>query len=251
MWAIVVTPVAIIVLACVGWLLWSHESMIAAARSDMQEAQTQVGMGRYLAAVQDFDRVPQGAPQYSMAREDATLAQRDSALYRTGKVASSINGKFDNDMQAFWNDYNAAIKDTNRSWDNYPGDTADANAALVPIGNLGQDTNNIGAVFDEVKALQGFTLTQSLNESILNSSIGPFQQLSVDATQMQNDVSDEQSMLADTNGYYSNAISNTIGDTNRLLPTVEADETKVDGDLSQYQSAATAAIQQTSAEMIY
>lgn len=85
----------------------------------MQEAQAQVGMGRYLAAIQDFNRVPQGAPQYSMAREDATLAQRDSALYRTGKVASSINAKFDNDMQAFWNDYNAAIKDTNRSWDNW------------------------------------------------------------------------------------------------------------------------------------
>lgn len=251
LWISLAAIAALIVVVVLGYVRVQQQNVIAEANIHLGNAKADVGQGEYVAAAQQFQDAASLGPKYAFAQRDASTAMRCSSLFRAKAAIAALNLSFDRDIAQWWNDYNAEVKLANRAWQSYPGDTTDANAAKQPLDSLSSDTTNLVTDFDQLEGLYGGMQANVAGAPILGNVIGPFRELTIDANQMANvDMTDEQSDLVNTS-YSETEISGYISDTNRLMPKVEADQTTIDGLLTQAQSADNQALQGLVASLRY
>ncbi len=233
----------VILLAGGGFHLWSgRQQVLRTAATHMQNARFDVDRGAYAEAEQQFRAVPKDAPQYQTAQEDATLAGECSALDRLGQDVTALATSFDGHIGQFWDDYNTAVGFTNKSWQNFPDDPADARSAEPSTSALSSDASDLQSDFERLEALDGAAQEEPYGATALASVVGPFRELAVDANDISVGMYGEQQDLVESS--WQQAISDGITESNKLMPKVEADQTTVDGLLAQFVAAERGKLQQ-------
>ncbi len=241
---ILAAVILVILLGAVGGLyLWSgRQEVLRTAATHMQNARFDMERGAYAEAKGQFQAVPKDAPQYATAQADATLAGECSAVDRLGQDVTALGTSFDGHIGQYWDDYSTAADFTNKSWQDFPDDPADARSAEPSVSALSGDASDLQSDFERFEALVGTAQEEPYGATSLASVVGPFRELAVDANSMSAGMYDEQQDLLQ--GSWQQAISDGITENNNEMPKVQADQTTVDGRLAQFAAQERGKLQQ-------
>lgn len=229
----------IIIILAGGVYAWQRISLAQESASTLHEAQTAANQGLYLQAVSDLTSMSSNEPNYQEAQMDVKLLKNAAMYYTLRKAVLGVQGSIDSDMVQFWSDYNATIKPDNAAWQVFPSvDVPDTTKAGPYVSSLSNDSGNVSTDFTDLEAVYGDATTNAASLGALSQSVTACRQMSIDSGIMSNDILDEwDSLKSGSYGSYS-SISQGISNANKLLNTVNADQTQVDGLLTQYASAA-------------
>ena len=241
----------LLIIGTVGIVVAAAAFFVASAVSRAAEAQRvqgywsaarlDVSKGNYTQAVRSLAQIPPSDSSYATGKRDAVLLVQAGQYRILNEAAHSAQQSLDGELSAFWSDYNAATGHLNTAWTSYQSGAVDATDLTAAQPDVSGTSTYVSQIAAEVQGMAGIYGAASANHQSLN--LGTVQadgeKVYQGVNTLSSNLGDEATNLQSTPWTYESAIINDISQDNKLITTVEQDQSQLDNALTQFESEAT------------